>query len=260
MTDTAGQIEFNKSLVIFAAHPDDTEIFCAGTLKLLRNKGWKITVCTMTAGGMGGIGSDETTTIKLRKNEAAQAAALLDAEYYCLDGRDGYLYDTEEMRVKAQDVIRRAKAGVVIGHLINDYHADHRAAASITDAAAMLATLPNVPSQYPPLSVTPLFYHSATLGLTDPLGNRMPDPHFYVNITSAEDFKMKMLECHQSQINLMRIMHKMDDFFGAMKQQDIAWGEEAGVPFAEAYWQHLGGGFQKRPLLQEELAEFIIKK
>ena len=31
---------------------------------------------------------------------------------------------------------------------------------------------------------------------------------------------MKMLEKHQSQIELMRVMHKMDDFFGEMKKQE----------------------------------------
>ncbi|NCN05767.1 MAG: hypothetical protein GW949_09060 [Spirochaetales bacterium] len=251
-------LQFPKNIVVFAAHPDDTEIFTGGMLRLLRNKGWEITIVTLTAGGMGGIGTSEAETIALRKTEAAAAAALLDAEYVCLDGRDGYLFDTAELRIKAIDVLRRKKAGVVIGHLPMDYHADHRAASAIVDAAAMLATLPNVPSSYPPLEVTPLFYHSSTLGLTDPLGNKISPPHFFVNITEVTEFKMKMLACHQSQIELMRVMHKMDDFFGEVQKQDLAWGKVAGVPRAEAYWQHLGGGFQKTPLLQEELKDKII--
>lgn len=252
--------EFARNIVVFAAHPDDTEIFVAGTLKLLADRGWNITVCTMTAGGMGGIGSSEEETIRLRKQEAQKAAALLGADYRCLDGRDGYLFDTEALRIKTIDLIREKKAGVVITHLPMDYHSDHRTTASIVDAAAMLATLPNVPSRFEPLEVTPLFYHSATLGLTDPLGNAIAAPHFYVDITSVEDTKMEMLACHQSQIELMRIMHKMDDFFGEMKKQDIAWGRKAGVQYAEAYWQHLGGGYQKQPLLQTELAQYLITK
>ena len=249
---------FNQSIVVFAAHPDDTEIFVAGTLALLKEKGWDITICTLTAGGMGGIGTNESRTIDLRKGEARRAAAVIGAEYFCLDGRDGYLFDTEELRIKAIDLIRKQKAGVVVTHLPMDYHADHRATASIVDAAAMLATLPNVPSAYPPLEITPLFYHSSTLGLTDPLGNQISDPHFFVNIESTTKKKLEMLSCHQSQIELMRVMHKMDDFFGEMQKQDLAWGKTAGVRVAEAYWQHLGGGFQKTPLLQEVLADYIV--
>ena len=251
--------DYPKSVVVIAAHPDDTEIFCAGTLKLLRDEGYRVTVCTVTAGGMGGIGSDEAGTIRIREREAGKAAAMLDAEYRCLGGRDGYLFDTEELRLKAQAVIREAKAGIVIGHLPMDYHPDHRAASSVAEAAAILATLPNVPCDFAPLAANPLFYHSATLGLTDPFGNRIMRPHFFVDVSLTEDFKQRMLACHESQVEIMRTMHKMDDFLGAMREQDATWGREAGVPYAEAYWQHLGGGFQKRPLIQEELAEFVIR-
>ncbi len=248
---------FNKSVVVCTAHPDDAEIFCAGTLKLLRDRGYRITICTATGGGMGGIGSNEATTVAIRRKEAEHAAAILGAEYCTLGGRDGFLFDTEEMRIAAQDVIRRAEAGIVIGHLPFDYHADHRASSAITDAAAMLATLPNVPSKYPPLPVTPLLYHSSTLGLSDPLGNPLPRPHFFIDVSSAWETKTRMIECHVSQIELMRVMHKIDDFLGAMQEQDVVWGKEAGVRFAEAYWQRLGGGFQKVPLIQTELRDYL---
>jgi len=249
----------SRSVVVFAAHPDDTEIFCAGTLALLKARGYRITVCTVTSGGMGGIGSDERRTVEIRDREARAAAEILGARYVCLGGRDGFLYDTEELRIKAQDVIREAEAGIVIAHLSVDYHPDHRAASAIADAAAILASLPNIPSRFPPLAANPLFYHSATLGLTDPLGNPIARPHFFVDIGSVEELKMRMLACHQSQIEIMRVQHKMDDFFGAMQAQDLAWGREAGVRFAEAYWQHLGGGFQKTPLIQEELKDFVVR-
>ena len=132
-----------------------------------------------------------------------------------------------------------------------------RACAAIVDAAAMLSSLPNCPVPEAPLARTPLFYHSAPLGLTDPLGNAMPSPHFLVDTGTVEDLKMTMLSCHQSQIDLMRVMHRMDDFFGEMQKQDRLWGEQAGCEFAEAYWQHRGGGFPKEPLLQNELADFV---
>ncbi len=251
---------FNKSVIVFAAHPDDTEIFVAGTLKLLKDKGYKITICTMTAGGMGGVGMTERATIATRRKEAEAAAAFLDADYHCLGGRDGYLFDTEKLRIAANALIRKAKAGIVITHLLNDYHADHRATAAIVDSAAMLATLPNVPCREAPLERTPLFYHSSPLGRMDPLGRPIADPSFFVNISSSEDVKMKMLACHISQIDLMRLMHGMDDFYAEMQKQDLAWGKEAGCPFAEAYWQHLGGGFPKLPLIQQELGKLVIQK
>jgi hypothetical protein len=80
-----------------------------------------------------------------------------------------------------------------------------------------------------------------------------------VDISGVMDTKMAMLGQHQSQIELMRVMHKMDDFFGEMKKQNAEFGELARCDFAEAFWQHLGGGFQKDPLLQETISEYVIE-
>ena len=46
-------MQFNKSIVVIHAHPDDTEAFCAGTLKHLKDMGYRIAIATMTAGGIG---------------------------------------------------------------------------------------------------------------------------------------------------------------------------------------------------------------
>jgi LmbE family N-acetylglucosaminyl deacetylase len=247
----------NRSLVAFAAHPDDTEICAAGTLALLADRGWELTICTLTAGGMGGIGSDEAATVRLRQDEARRAAVLLGADYSCLDGRDGFLYDTAGLRLAVLSLIRRKRAGMVFTHLPNDYHADHRATCAIVEAAAMLATLPNCPVAEAPLERTPLLYHSAPFGLTDPLGNAIGQAQFYVDIAGAVKRKLDMLACHVSQVELMRVMHGMDDFFGEMHKQDQFWGKAAGCVVAEAWWQHLGGGYPKDSVLQDELAEFI---
>ncbi|MDB5050177.1 MAG: hypothetical protein JWO30_3248 [Fibrobacteres bacterium] len=251
--------QFPKKIVAIHAHPDDTEIFSAGTMALMKAKGYELTVVTMTPGGLGGIGSTEKETIATRKREAERAANMLGAKYYCLDGRDGYLYDTAELRIQVTEILRKEKAGIVMTHLPFDYHSDHRATCGIVEAATMVATLPNVPCKSAPLDITPLLYHTAPLGSSDPIGGKTINPHFYVDITGVMDTKMEMLGQHQSQIELMRVMHKMNDFFGEMKKQNIEFGERAGCGYAEAFWQHLGGGFQKDPLLQETISEYVIE-
>lgn len=251
-------MKFNKKVLVIHAHPDDTEAFCAGTLKLLKDRGYGITIATMTAGGMGGINMTPEETIRVRKAEAKKAAEVLGASYLCLDRKDGYLFDDAEIRVKTTELIRREEAGTIITHLPFDYHSDHRTTAGIVEAAAMLATLPNVPTSVPPLEVTPLLYHTEPLGYSDPLGGEPTSPQFFIDISSTIDIKMEMLTHHVSQIDLMRVMHKMENFFEEMKKNDIHMGELAGTEYAEAFWQHLGGGYQKDPLLQEELKDFVI--
>lgn len=250
--------QFARTVVVIHSHPDDTEAFCAGTLGLLAKAGWKIVIATMTAGGMGGIGMDEAETIAQREKEARRAAEVLGAEYHCFGQRDGYLFDNEACRIAVAQLVRSSGAGVVMTHLPMDYHPDHRTTANIVEAATILTALPNVPCEAGPLPVTPLLYHTAPLGFSDPLGAPITPPHFYVDIRSTMETKMKMLAEHHSQIKLMRVMHKMDNFFELMKEYNVELGERVGVPYAEVYWQHLGGGFQKDPLLQETLGEFLV--
>jgi hypothetical protein len=80
-----------------------------------------------------------------------------------------------------------------------------------------------------------------------------------VDVTSVIETKKEMLEKHISQIDLMKHMHKIDDFFGFVLEGNRNYGEMAGVRYAEVYWQHLGGGFQKYPQVQNDLTEFIVK-
>jgi LmbE family N-acetylglucosaminyl deacetylase len=213
----------------------------------------------MTGGDLGGCNMNMEETARVRFEEAKKAAAVLDAEYYTLGGTDGFLFDTKEFRLKAISLIRKVNAGVIFTHLPNDYHSDHRTTASIVEAAAMISSLDPVPVSEKPLAVTPLLYHTSPLTLSDPLGSQIAAPHFYVNVTSVIETKKKMLGCHISQIDLMRHMHKIDDFFGFVLEGNRNYGKMAGVEYAEVYWQHLGGGFQKDPQIQNDLAEYLIK-
>jgi len=252
--------EFNKVALSFNAHPDDAEAWNAGTLKLLKDKGYKIVIATMTAGDLGGCNMTMKETAKMRIEEAKKAASVLDAEYFMLGGTDGFLFDTMELRLKAISLMRKVRAGVVFTHLPTDYHSDHRTTANIVEASAMVSSLDTVPVKEKPLEITPLLYHSSPLTLSDPLGSNIVPPHFFVDVTTAIETKKKMLEFHVSQIELMKHMHKMNDFFGFVLEGNRNYGTMVGVEYAEVYWQHLGGGFQKEPQVQNDISEFLINK
>jgi LmbE family N-acetylglucosaminyl deacetylase len=251
---------FNKVVLSINAHPDDAEAWNAGALKLLKDKGYKIVIATMTGGDLGGCKMNMEETARVRFEEAKKAAAVLDAEYYTLGGVDGFLFDSKEFRLKVISLIRKVKAGVIFTHLPNDYHTDHRITSNIVEAAAMVSSLDTVPVPEKPVEITPLLYHSSPLTLSDPLGSQITPPHFYVDVTSVIETKKKMLGYHISQIDLMKHMHKMDDFFGFVAEGNRNYGKMAGVEYAEVYWQHLGGGFQKEPQVQNDLSEYLINK
>jgi LmbE family N-acetylglucosaminyl deacetylase len=252
--------EFNKVVLSIHAHPDDAEAWNAGALKLLKDKGYRIVIATFTAGDLGGCNMTMEETARVRIEEAKKAAAVLDAEYFMLGGTDGFLFDTRELRLKTISLMRQIRAGIVFTHLPSDYHSDHRTTANIVEVAAMVASLGTVPVKEKALDITPLLYHSSPLTLSDPLGSQIVPPHFYVDIKTAVEAKKEMLGCHISQIDLMKHMHKMDDFFGYVLEGNRNYGKMAGIEYAEVYWQHLGGGFQKEPQVQNDLSEFLINK
>ncbi len=247
---------FSKTVLAIQAHPDDTEIFCSGTLALLKQKGFKIAIATMTNGGMGGVTRNEAETAATRKKEAARAAEILNADYYCLNERDGYLFDNAEARIKVTELIRKVNAGIVITHLPFDYHPDHRATSTIVEAGTIVATLPNIPTKEKPTELTPLLYYSSPFGFTDNMGGKIADPSFFIDVTSTFEIKKEMLACHESQKAVMELMFNITDFFGDMRDSDLKIGKMAGVKYAEAYWQNTGAAFYSDPLIQEILKDF----
>ncbi len=247
---------YNKTVLAIQAHPDDTEIFCSGTLSLLKDKGFKIVIATMTPGGMGGVTHNEEGTAEIRRKEAARAAEVLGAEYFCLDQRDGYVFDNTEARIKVTTLIQKVQAGVVFTHLPYDYHSDHRATSTIVEAGTMLATLPNVPTNEKPVTLTPLLYYTSPFGFTNNMGGEIPDPSFFIDVTTTFEKKKEMLSHHDSQKKVMELMFNIKDFFGDMRGFDQKMGKLAGVKYAEAYWQNTGGGFYKDPFIQEVLEDF----
>src|SRR2546426_10875660 len=72
---TANGGVMNLDLLAIAAHPDDVELTCGGTLLKMAQRGYKTGILDLTAGEMGTRGSRET-----RGKETAQAAHLLAVE------------------------------------------------------------------------------------------------------------------------------------------------------------------------------------
>lgn len=246
-----------KTILSIHAHPDDTEIFCSGTLFLLRKLGHKVVIVTMTAGGLGSYKLDKDKTITERTAEAKRAANYLGASFETLSQEDGYVLDSKALRLNVTEILRKYSADLVFTHRYDDYHPDHRATAEIVESAAIVSALPNVKTSSKPLSIAPLIYLTDTLNSTNRIGDERLTPHFAIDISSEIENKKKMLSFHQSQIDLMKNMMKMDDFFSEFYKKDSLNGKRYNVEFAEVFWQKMGGGFQSEGFLQKELKEYF---
>ena len=89
------------------AHPDDVEFQCAGTLILLREAGVQVTIATMTPGDCGSAEHDADAISAIRREEARTAAALIGADYVCLEFRDLAIFNDDESRRRITEALRR---------------------------------------------------------------------------------------------------------------------------------------------------------
>lgn len=228
------------------AHPDDIEFLCAGTLIRLRERAWRVVMVTMTAGDCGSATLSPTEISAVRRREAADSAALLAADYVCLEQKDGLVLLRPETIAATVELMRRVQPDLVITHAPVDYMLDHEQTSTIARHAAFCAPIRNFrtgatdPAPAGP-RVPHLYYADPTEG-RDLFGERVK-PGLYVDISQVIDAKEAMLACHASQRDWLLAHHGIDEYLQAMRAWSAARGREVGVPYAEAFRQHLGHGY-----------------
>ncbi|MGE7384768.1 PIG-L deacetylase family protein [Streptomyces sp. NPDC004126] len=216
-------------ILAFGAHPDDVELFCAGTLAHYARQGAEVTVAVATNGELGSRTLSPARTAAVREEEARRAVGVLGAELLWLGQPDGFLFDTADTRRQVVEVLRRVRPDVVLAHHPDDYHPDHRAVSRLVGAARLLAREPGLATGSPATDRVPPLFHMDTL-----LGTGAGTPDLWVDITGTMAVKEAMLAEHASQ-NSARKERKGADFLDLTRQQAARRGLEAGVRYAEAF-------------------------
>ena len=219
------------NVLAIGCHPDDVEIACAGTLAKCVQRGDRVIVCHVSTGNLGHvvIPPDELTII--RGNEAKTAGALAGIEVICADFDDLEIYDNNRpARDKIVDVIKYANPDVIITHNPDDYMPDHTAVSRLVFDASFTATLPNYKSKYKdPAKLVPIYYMDTLAGVNF-------NPTEYVDISEEIDLKIRMLECHESQLVWMR-EHDGIDFADMVRTCSRYRGYQCGADYAEGFRQ-----------------------
>lgn len=238
------------------AHPDDIEILCGGTLVRLRDAGWRVALATATHGDCGSAELDMAEISAIRTKEAEASAALLGAEYHCLELFDLFVLLNEPSIRAAVEVLRRVQPDVVITHSPADYMLDHEQASAIARTACFGAPIRNVATLVadpaPILDHIPHLYYADPIEGLDPLGNAIT-PSFWIDISEVMDRKEQLLACHASQRDWLLKHHGMDEYLRSMREWGEARGREVGVKYAEGFRQHLGHAYPHDNLLAETL-------
>ena len=249
------------------AHPDDIEITCAGTLLLLKRRGWDVHMATMTAGDLGSMKLSRTQISRVRRKEAEASAKVLGAGYTCLGFDDlTILYDAPSKR-RVCGLLREVRPDLVITHSPVDYMTDHTETPRIVREAAFASTIPNWEASLngkaaPPCAKLPAILYAYPIENIDADGRRVP-ARIAVDITSVMETKERMLACHESQRSWLRAQHGEDEYLHSMRRwsadraRDFA---KAKVRYAEGFTPHLGHGFPKDDHLTQALGPGRVKR
>lgn len=248
---------FSKIAISICAHPDDCEFRCAGTLELLRKRGWQVHIATLTSGQCGSADKSPEEISSIRKNEAFEAAGLLGGNYYCLECEDAFVMYDKESVTKVVGLIREVRPTVVFAPSPVDYHIDHENTSRIVRSACFLAGVPNIKTDYPPFEPVPYLYYMDPNDGKGIYGEKI-SPGFVVDISNVINEKAQMLACHQSQREWLKIHHGNDEFLDSMRSFSANRGMLVGCEYGEGFRQHLGHCFPQINIIENELSDMFF--
>lgn len=182
--DRAPQVD----LLAIAAHRDDVELTCGGTLARMAAQGYRTGILDLTAGERGTEGSAD-----LRGEEADAAARILGVTARRNAGLpDAELVNTAETRLIVARFIRLFRPRVVILPYSEGRHPDHRVGSQLAYDACFLSGLGKLPLPGEAHRPHKILYSLAFR--EDPV-----KPTFVVDITEQIETKMRAVACYESQ-------------------------------------------------------------
>jgi LmbE family N-acetylglucosaminyl deacetylase len=227
------RLDFSGERVLaVVAHPDDAELLCAGTLARAQRDGAEIGVCVLCRGDRGQPAVPIAHLAAVRRREMTAAAKLLGAVLLQGGFGDGQLVDGPVRRQLLIQLYRRFRPTLVLAHWKEDYHADHRAAGALAEAATWFCAAAGYKTRAAAMDRQPALWWMDTVNMTG------FEPGFFVDISDQVDLKRRLLACHKSQLQ-----RSADGDFAPLEEQMVrqaqARGAQAGVAAAEAFRVHL---------------------
>lgn len=124
-------------ILVIAAHPDDAELACSGTIAAHVAKGYKVGVLDLTQGEMGTRGTPE-----LRLEESKESSKILGlSARENLGFKDIYFRDDAPHQLEIIKVIRKYRPEIVLANAIEDRHPDHGKGGSLASNACFMSGL-----------------------------------------------------------------------------------------------------------------------
>lgn len=215
-------------ILALAAHRDDVEQTCGGTLLKMAQLGHRTGILDLTQGEMGTRGTAED-----RAREAANAAQVLRVSWrHALDIPDGRVENTWENRLKVARVIRETRPRVLILPYWKGRHPDHYTASILGYEACFLAGLKKLQLDLEPHRPFKIVYATLYYDIR---------PTFVVDITEQFEHRFRSLMAYKSQFLDQEagsgIFPAEKEIRSRIESMARFYGMLAGVTYAEPFLQ-----------------------
>lgn len=240
-------------VLALAAHPDDTELSCSGTLALLVKQGLNVGVVDLTRGEMGSRGTPD-----LRLIEANAAADILGLKVRDNLGLpDCHLENNSVHRTAIISSIRMYRPDVVLINSPDDRHPDHGNAARLCLDALFYSGLAKIETSYPDGSPQEPWRPFHILHY---MQDRPFTPDLIIDISETIELKDKAILAFASQFNVSDPGNEPETyisstaFFQNLRARARHFGHMIGVTYGEPFKYHGG------PIAMSDFSVFLNHK
>lgn len=218
-------------LLAVAAHRDDVELTCAGTLIRAADAGYRTGILDLTAGESGTRGS-----AALRGEEAERAARIMGVTERRNAGLpDAHIENNEATRRIVIEQLRHFAPRVVILPFPVGRHPDHRIASELTRDACFLAGLARYEAGGSPHRPHKILY--ALAYREDPV-----KPTFVVDVSEQFARKMEAIRCYASQFDGAKAAGEIfptgQDLYALVETQSRHYGSLIRRAHGEPFFTH----------------------
>jgi N-acetylglucosamine malate deacetylase 1 len=225
--------DMKLDLLAFAAHPDDAELACSGTLIAHIHQGYKVGVADLTRGELGTRGTPE-----IRAEEAKRAGEILGLHARVnLDLGDGFLDESSEKLTAVIRIIRLFRPEIVLANAIMDRHPDHSRASSLVSRACFLSGLHRIETKTEDGMIQNEWRPGAVYHY---IQDRHIRPDLIVDISPFMDQRMEAIRSYSSQFFDPESVEPSTaissrQFMEIVRLRAVEWGRVIGVEYGEGF-------------------------